>query len=362
MSVILHSPSGPALISSRCVPAFLRTVRERGGDADGLRRRFGLPEDVERLTTASLPATTMAAFGAACAEAAKDPGLGFTAARRAPRGAFGLFEFALRTAPSLREAFERLGRYSRLVAPWARLSIDAGSSGSPASVSEQLLGLPEGLGREYDEFSLAMLLLVPRALLGSSFVPARAWLAHAKWSGAPDVLELGRLSVPLEYGAGTTGFSFSPRLLDAVPREADAALGALLTAQADRELDALPRTDGLLDSLRALIISQLERGEPHLDELAHALHMSGRTLQRRLDALGTKFALELAAVRRGLSQRLLADESLPLSEVAFRLGYSDVGTFVRAYRGWTGLTPGAARRGRAHASGRRVEPEARADV
>lgn len=339
MSAPRHSQ---LLISSRCVPAFLRVVRERGGDAETLRRRFGLPVDVERLSTASLPAGELPTFGAACSEAAGDGALGFSAARKTPRGAFGLSEFVARTAPTLREALERLSQYSRLVAPWARL--DVATTGPLATVCEHLTGVPEGLGREYDAFSLGSLLLVPRALLGPVFVPTRAWLAHPRWNGAPDVVLVGTLAVTLEYGAGSNGFSFDPAFLDLVPREADAALGALLTAQADRELSALPKTDGLLDALRALMLAHLEHGEPDLEETARALHMSGRTLQRRLDALGTRFADELEHVRRNICRRLLADESLPLAEVAFRLGYSDVGTFVRAYRGWTGRTPGAERK------------------
>lgn len=343
MSVLLQSPTSPALISSRCVPAFLRHVRERGGDVEQLRERFGLPVDVERFPTASLSPAALVEFGSACAAASNDPSIGFSAARRAPRGAFGLFEFALRTAPSLREAFARLGRYGRLVAPWARLVVDADRPGF-TRVSEQLLGLPHGLGREYDEFSLGLLLAVPRVLLDAAFVPSRAWLSVAKWPEAPSVLRVGAVEVPLEYGAASRGFSFETALLDAVPREADPALGAVLTAQAERELDALPRSDGLLDVLRSLLLATLEHGEPDLEETARSLHMSGRTLQRRLDALGTRFARELEQVRRGLSRQLLADETLPLAEVAFRLGYSDVGTFVRAYRGWTGRTPGAERR------------------
>lgn len=147
MSVPLQSPASPALVSSRGVPAFLRHVRERGGDVDRLRARFGLPLDVERLSVAGLSPAALLEFGSACAAASNDPSIGFSAARRAPRGAFGLFEFALRTAPSLREAFARLGRYGRLVAPWAKLVVEADRPGF-TRVSEQLLGLPHGLGRE----------------------------------------------------------------------------------------------------------------------------------------------------------------------------------------------------------------------
>jgi AraC-like DNA-binding protein len=74
--------------------------------------------------------------------------------------------------------------------------------------------------------------------------------------------------------------------------------------------------------------------------------MSARTLARRLEEEGTSFTSVVEAVQRELACRLAADASLPLGEVAYRVGFADPATFSRAFKRWTGQTPGGYRRGR----------------
>ena len=67
---------------------------------------------------------------------------------------------------------------------------------------------------------------------------------------------------------------------------------------------------------------------------------SPRTLQRRLAEHGISFAALLNEVRRAQAERLLLRSDAPLADVAEQVGYRDAATFVRAFRGWTGTTPG----------------------
>ena len=84
------------------------------------------------------------------------------------------------------------------------------------------------------------------------------------------------------------------------------------------------------------------------DAVASArLHMSTRTLHRRLADAGTSFGAELEALRRGLALRYLEDQRVSIAEVAFLLGYSEPRAFHRAFKAWTGTTPGTWREGRA---------------
>lgn len=73
--------------------------------------------------------------------------------------------------------------------------------------------------------------------------------------------------------------------------------------------------------------------------------MSGRTLQRRLEAEGTSFSEVLDRVRADLARSYVKDADLPLAEVAYRLGFSDFSTFSRAFKRWMGKAPGAYRLG-----------------
>ncbi|SCU87078.1 Ornithine utilization regulator (fragment) [Cupriavidus necator] len=77
---------------------------------------------------------------------------------------------------------------------------------------------------------------------------------------------------------------------------------------------------------------------PDMETLAQELHMSLRTLRRRLADEGTSFRQLQDEVREALAEELLA-EGLKLEHVADSLGYGEVSNFIRAYRRWKGVTP-----------------------
>lgn len=68
--------------------------------------------------------------------------------------------------------------------------------------------------------------------------------------------------------------------------------------------------------------------------------MSDRTLHRRLEEHGTTFKDLVDEVRFTAARLYLEDPAMGLSEVAFRLGYSDLRAFARAFKRWAGTTPG----------------------
>lgn len=83
-----------------------------------------------------------------------------------------------------------------------------------------------------------------------------------------------------------------------------------------------------------------------IDEVAKALLMSTRTLARRLDEEGTSFQLIKDELRRDVAIQLLAQTTLPPAEVGARTGFEDPTTFYRAFKRWTGCSPGVYRRTR----------------
>ncbi|MFJ9370132.1 helix-turn-helix domain-containing protein [Nocardia sp. NPDC101769] len=85
-----------------------------------------------------------------------------------------------------------------------------------------------------------------------------------------------------------------------------------------------------------MIADQLQDGDPSLDATARELTMSPRTLQRRLQAIGTSWRQEAESVRRENAMRLIRDTALPVQSVAARLGYTDARALRRALRRWTG--------------------------
>ena len=112
---------------------------------------------------------------------------------------------------------------------------------------------------------------------------------------------------------------------------------------------ALPEDDDepeLIRRLRRLVRERLPRGTPTSVEVARAMGMSAKTMQRRLLEHHTTYGGELERVRRELAASYLEDSSLSLADVAYLLGYSEPTSFHRAFRRWYGETPARWRAGR----------------
>jgi AraC-like DNA-binding protein len=91
--------------------------------------------------------------------------------------------------------------------------------------------------------------------------------------------------------------------------------------------------------LRSSIRNLLPYERPTIERLAPKMGVSVRTLQRRLRNVGVTFEKMIDEIRCDHALNLLENESMPLTEVAFVLGYSDIAHFTRAFKRWVGLTP-----------------------
>ena len=102
---------------------------------------------------------------------------------------------------------------------------------------------------------------------------------------------------------------------------------------------AMPDADAFDRSLQQTLLSLLPEGGATVARVAEALHVSVRTLQRRLDSRGLTWQQVLDRSREELARHYLADRALTLSDIALLLGFSEQSAFTRAFRRWTGETP-----------------------
>jgi AraC-like DNA-binding protein len=104
--------------------------------------------------------------------------------------------------------------------------------------------------------------------------------------------------------------------------------------------------DDLIGIVRHKIERHFGTGDPGIKKIATELGMSSWTLHRRLRDLEVSFHDLVRAARRDLALRYVAQPHIALTEVAFLLGYSELSAFSRAFRQWTGVSPGCYRRRR----------------
>lgn len=199
------------------------------------------------------------------------------------------------------------------------------------------------LGQQADGVGIAALVTFlrrqieePPPLSAVSFmesVDARSAEAYEAFFGCPVVWndDYVRVSFPVTYLA--------------IPMPGrDPALRELLDRQAAALVRALPATTAMERQLQQVLLRLLAEGEPTLARAAGAMHMSPRTLQRRLGQHQLSWQQWLDRSREQLARQYLADPALTLTDVALLLGYSEQSAFTRAFQRWTGALPGRFRR------------------
>ena len=155
----------------------------------------------------------------------------------------------------------------------------------------------------------------------------------------------GGVGAELEVADDRAVLSFAASELDRpLPTRTSAALAE---AVCEDVVSARRRRTGLVRDVQVLVTQRLHDGAP-MGEVAAVLGLTERTLRRRLAAEGVGYQALVDEVRAALACSLLGGRAtIPVAEVAARLGYAEAAPFVRAFRRWTGATPAAwARRAR----------------
>ena len=144
----------------------------------------------------------------------------------------------------------------------------------------------------------------------------------------------------VEFDAGADEVVFPAPVASLPVVRRDSYLNNLLRRYADEALARRPRRHGNIRSTVEDTVPQLlPNGKPRVSEVARQLGMSTRTLSRKLSAEGVAFADILDQLRSALAQDYLSERELPISEIAWLLGYCEVSSFTHAFKRWTGKTP-----------------------
>lgn len=260
-------------------------------------------------------------------------------------GQFSVLGYLLQSSPTLSAALQAVQRYQRLAGEGGEFSLQAEGECLwlvyRAVQPEQAATRTRVLALMAFWQSLMTPLLADFRLLGARFI-------HA----APDDLSryTQAFNCPLQFAAGDYAIGLPQALLEQPLAQANLPLQKLLREHAEALLARLPSAS-LSAQVVSLLSAQLSQGEPDRRQLAQTLHLSERTLQRRLADEGSSYQQLLNDTRRQLAERYLRDGQLAATEIALLLGYSEPSVFFRAFRQWTGLTPGEYRSQQQHGEG-----------
>jgi AraC-like DNA-binding protein len=176
-----------------------------------------------------------------------------------------------------------------------------------------------------------------RELCGAGWTPSEVFFSHSKPSDVDPYRRFFR--APLRFDSEFCALRFPVHWLERPVQNADPALLRI----AEKQAEAAGPGELLQQVYRALRVLLLH-GKSSGDDVARMLAMHRRTLNRRLEAEGATLQGILDQVRFEVARQLLADTHLAIDDVAAALGYAGVSPFLRAFRRWSGATPGRWRR------------------
>ncbi|MEO7111394.1 MAG: AraC family transcriptional regulator ligand-binding domain-containing protein [Polyangiaceae bacterium] len=259
--------------------------------------------------------------------------VGVEVAAKIPLGALGPVDYVLSTSATVREGLTRLSRFYGIATERVGLVVTE----EPIAGFELRRRSDAVQSRYWIEFSLALILGRLREGVGSQMTVDEVTFAHD--SVGSSVVYERFFGAPVKFGAAKDLLAIPRALLDAPLRTGAPLLAQMLNGKLS-EIETSTVGDTLLRRVCNVVSDSLEDPELDIDVIARSLAMSRRSLQRHLSGLGTSYSTLVDDIRRQRAQRLIEQEQLTPAEMARRLGFADASAFFRAFRRWTGETPG----------------------
>lgn len=280
------------------------------------------------------PVQRWAELLARASEALDDRLLGLRLGKSITPRHFGVLGYVLLACGTLGSALMRMQAYQRLLYDVNPLELRACGSDI-----ELAWGASHGRpGPLVDETAISSLLQFGRDIMGDAGFSATS--IHFINVAPSDVTPFEDwFGCPVHFECDETIVRLPASCLATPLRQADPDLISVLEARADDMLAKLPSGSDPLNRTRRVIANKLRQGEPSLAAVAHELHLSERSLHRRLASEGHNFRSLLGQVRASLARDYLRDPRLQLTEIAQLLGYSEQSAFNRSFKRETGVTP-----------------------
>lgn len=313
----------------------LAYAEQRGLNRDELMKLSSLPRRILDDPDSRVSLASVVALWQAMIDRIDDPLLGLNIGRQATVKSLGLVGYVMYFSETLFDALRCLSRYSRILSEAVRFEVSQGETHTTLMYDKHpsLAALQHPL-----EAAAAAAVTIGGELTCENLVPESVSFSFPRRLSPIEYQHA--LRVTPEFDAGVMAVVFSNDAMRLPVVASDPTLKGYLTELADHTLSSLRQPDcDFEQQVREALWAMLPHGKPDLWRTAEKMGVSARTLQRRLRAEGSSFSRVLENLRRDLSEELLSNPDLAVSEVAFLLGYSEPSAFQRAFRRWRGMSP-----------------------
>lgn len=321
------------MVRARALSGFLQVARRFGLSPQELFRQVGLEAAVLANLEHRIPITAVCHLLEAAALRSNCPTFGLQMADTRQPFDFGIVELLLSHKRTLRELLLAAVQYRHLLNEALAIHVETG--GDRVVVREEIVAEPGTLTRQVTELAVGLLSRTCIGLLGEHWKPRSVNFTHS----APADLRFHRhfFGCPVIFDSDFNGIVCTAADLDRPNPNADPELVRYAESLA-MPLNVSGPESIVLD-VRKTIHLLLPIEQATVEQVALHLHMSVRTMQRKLETAGKNFSNLVDEVRQELAVRYLTNQRYPIGRVAVLLGYSRQSSFTQWFTARFGITP-----------------------
>jgi len=273
-------------------------------------------------------------------EMSGDEAFGIRAASHFEAPQLGALGYAWQASLTLRRACLRIERFVRVINSNAVVEV---IDKDGAMVVTLKMNLPTESGFARDDGALALLTNMSRQICGDTFRLNAVNFTHAPPKDIKPYFEF--FGCELNFDRPDNQLLIPLSIADEKLIGGNPELALLNDQVIMRRLAKLDRDD-IVTRVQAALMDQLPSGNFSDDSVARTLHMSVRTMHRKLAEVNNNFRNLLVEMRRSMADLYILDNSLTLTEISMLLGFSEPSSFSRAFKSWTGSAPSEVRQAR----------------
>ncbi len=313
--------------------AALPALVELGADPDAVLRSVGIQPEMFSDPDNDLPFAAVGRLLGACVRATGCESFGLRAGARRNTASIGLTGLVSMHAPTVRAALHIISVGIRTSNTGVATMLD--ERGGVASFQYLVTAPNIENSDQIVDAAMAVIVNMMRQLCGPAWRPTRVRLIRDPPRDRTPFAQF--FGVPVEFGALTAGVIFDAVALDWTVRDRNPDYAKILTPLLE---NAIANAEGdFVSAVKSIIRTRISSGAFTRNSVSGALGLNARTLGHRLEAFGVSFSGLADEVRLETAQNLLLKDRR-IAEIAADLGFAEPSAFIRAFKAWSGTTPG----------------------
>ena len=318
------------------LPGIINTAVKHNVDIQAILKKFDVPIDLRDITQSTINLKVLHAIVMEVEKASKMPAIGLQTGKDFDFDFLPHLKTYIMSASTIREVYQASDRLRQLISPILILSLEENED-EAILVLRPDVELSVEDERHYVEMIFSTIKTIINKLLKKNYPLRSVHFHHNESCLSPIYKKCFNCSIIL--GAPENAIIFDRSILDVplpggfpeIHRQAEQIL--------DQQLNGSPLHKGLAKKITRIMKKQKHLLNEPIEEVASSLHMSCRTLQRRLTEEGINFTELKDQIRFALAVSALESEKSSIESISEELGFSDRHSFTRAFKSWSGVTP-----------------------